>query len=134
LEKNTSAAADKGKDKKKDTQKYIPHHTIKIEKWNWGIDGKCTTDNMQKKFRMQAYSCGVYIVIPGKGLPDHNTGEIRRIGLVDGSLVAELYGKRIRLHPGDIIELPAGQRNCGDAEGEESATIIFGTKQGCLIS
>ncbi|XP_064632256.1 uncharacterized protein LOC135490747 [Lineus longissimus] len=133
---NATTTADKngkGKEKKKEP-KYVIKHTVKIEKWNVGVEGECNAEAMQKKFRMQAYSCGTHIVVPERGLPVQNTEEVRRIGLVDGTVVAELYGKRIRLHPGDIIEFPAGQKNSVMAEGEESATVILGTKQGCLIS
>ena len=110
------------------------HHTVRIEKWDPLTDGDLNPENMMKKFNWQGFSHVETDVEAGGLIQSYTTPEIRKMGLVSGKVWVKMYGRRINLQLGDILEIPANQAHKAAAEDVSDAVLVIGTKESCCIA
>ena len=101
---------------------------INIEKWDPARDGELTESNMKRKLENQGYNCIQYTFSPGTEFPDHTHAESNKDSILTGRFEFVMYGEKVVLEPGDMVEVPKNTVHNARVIGEEDAVVFGATK------
>ena len=96
---------------------------INVEKWDLNTDGELNEANMRKKLKRKGYNCIMYEFQPGQVFPDHTHGHAKRDAILSGQFEMFMYGQKVILQPGDMIDVPANTIHSAGVVGNKP--VIF---------
>jgi quercetin dioxygenase-like cupin family protein len=101
---------------------------VHVEKWDSEKDGPLTETAMRHKLTSQGYSCSTYTFRAGEAWPDHTHDISKKDAVVSGRLMVRMYGEKVILQPGDVVDVPRDTVHSAAVEGIEPVLFIDSTK------
>ncbi len=99
---------------------------VRLERWQAG-DGPLTERRMMKLMEFEGYDVLVYTYRAGTVFPEHEHGQIKCDGVLEGVLRVTLGDAVFDLRPGDRLYIPAGTRHAAEVVGEKTVVSLDGT-------
>jgi quercetin dioxygenase-like cupin family protein len=99
---------------------------IRFERWQ-PADGPLTERRMMKLMEFEGCDVLVFTYRPGTVFPEHEHGQDKCDGVLEGVLRVTAGDAVFDLRPGDRLYIPAGTRHAAEVVGEKTVVSLDGT-------
>ena len=99
---------------------------VRLERWQPG-DGPLTERRMMKLMEFEGCDVLVYTYRPGTVFPEHEHGQNKVDGVLEGILRITVGDAVFDLKPGDRLYIPARTRHAAEVLGEKTVVSLDGT-------
>jgi quercetin dioxygenase-like cupin family protein len=99
---------------------------VRLERWQ-AADGPLTERRMMKLMEFEGCDVLVFTYRPGTVFPEHQHGQDKCDGVLEGVLRVTVGEAVFDLRPGDRLYIPAGTRHAAEVVGEKTVVSLDGT-------
>ncbi len=107
-----------------ETRPLSPKMLPEIHHWDSAEEGPFTGPALIRKFKAMGYDCAIYNYPPGTCFPDHSHSVDKIDAVLAGEFNIRIFGKDIRLEPGDWVVVPKDTPHSAHVVGNGSVTSI----------
>jgi quercetin dioxygenase-like cupin family protein len=100
---------------------------VRLERWH-PSDGPLTEKRMMGLMQGEGYEVACYAYRVGTVFPEHQHGQDKCDGVVEGVLKITVGDAAYDLGPGDRLYLPAGTRHAAEVVGAKTVVSLDGTR------